>query len=106
MAEYIKRIDLGDGDWADVTTRPTHNRVNRLYRAWMGGSDDRAGYLDLMGEVILSLTVAWSVRGESGSEEPLTKEGLGNVPFEKVRDLFAAVKEQSTAALAAADPKP
>lgn len=90
-----RRVELGDGDWIDITTRPTHARVNRLYKAWERNKLDAAAYLDVQAEVILALATGWSCKAEDGHEAALTAEGLASVPFDKTMTAFNAAKDVS-----------
>jgi hypothetical protein len=90
--QKINRVDLGDGDWIDITTKPNHSRVNRLYVAWQRNKEDTSAYLDVMAEVILSVGVEWGVKADDGHEAPLTAEGIGSVDFAKVMAAFEACK--------------
>ena len=90
MTETTKRVDLSDGDWADIALRPTHKQVAAVYAAYQTKKDEPAAYLDLMADVILGLTVAWSVRAEDGTVLALDREGIDAAPFDKSRTVFEA----------------
>lgn len=84
------RIDLGDGDWAEVAERPTHGQINQLYKAYVASQKDPALYIDLMSAAILALTTSWSIRLPSGDNAPLSAEGVAATPWDKLKPVFEA----------------
>lgn len=100
----IERIELGDGDWIEITHRPTHGRVNAWYQATRRELEDPSLYLELIQETIWACGVNWSVRGEDGHEIPWAHDSIGEAPFPLVMKAFRLCKPALDDIKAALDP--
>ena len=84
----MKRIDLGSGDWVDLSERPTHDQYNAIYKAFVAANGDNALAMDLMATAVTTLTTASSIRGEDGQLlDPRT--AIGSIPENIVMQIAA-----------------
>jgi hypothetical protein len=93
-----KRVDLGDGDWGELSERPTHGQYNAIYKAYVASAGDPALSMDLLAVAVSTLITTSSIRGEDGQQvDP--KTSVDAVPMDKLMALgaegmaiFASVK--------------
>jgi len=81
------RVELEDGQWVDLTTRPTHGQAKRINRAGLSADSDAIHFLDELGK---ALTVAWNITdipfvGEPGPEQDAAWDRMDGRAAEKVQ---------------------
>ena len=90
-SNWIERFDLGEGQWADISTERLHKTVTRVQNAFLrtvraidAGAENVP---DTDAEIILAMVGAWHVV-HNGAALELTAEGIGNAPEDLISALF------------------
>lgn len=60
------RIDLGDGDWAELNEKPKHKEFTAVAKAFFAAQNDPSLTFDLAAIAAQQLTIRSSVRGDDG----------------------------------------
>jgi hypothetical protein len=85
----IERLELPDGQWADIEHRPTHGTIRKI-----GKETDRLGRSDpLAGEDVIvgNLVREWYVKDGDGSEVALDKRDTWDrIP----QDTFSLISDE------------
>jgi hypothetical protein len=95
----VERLDLPDGQWADIERRPTHGTMRRISKdtGRLGRTDPLAGE-DV---IVANLVTDWLVRDSEGSEVPLAKrEAWDRIP----QETFSLVSDECLSIVEAAYP--
>lgn len=87
----VERIDLSGGQWVKAHTRPTVNQMDALDRATKANSMRGQSSLETLKDIVLILCTEWQVRGEDGANLPLSKDGIGDAPWDTVQELSDAL---------------
>lgn len=79
-----ERIELRDGQWADIRTSPTASQNHAISRIAIGmdASDPNAQWVDLAWECGRQLLQAWHVTGDNG--QPLSIADWDDAPADIV----------------------
>jgi hypothetical protein len=84
----VERLELPDGQWADIERRPTHGTIRRI-----GKETDRLGRTDpLAGEdvIIGNLVKDWHIMDEKGDSVPFKREDFDRIP----QDVFSQISDE------------
>lgn len=75
------RVELRDGQWADLRERIRHDAHKRIKVAIRKATDDDAAAVDLDDVVIREFVVAWDIRDLDGQPIPVTDaDALDRLP--------------------------
>lgn len=77
------RVDLPDGQWAELRERPTVNQLNLVRRAMLRISADPGAGADVALAYVEAYVSAWSIRNPQG--QAVTLEQAGDAPDELVQ---------------------
>jgi methyl coenzyme M reductase gamma subunit len=81
------RLDLPDGEWADMRTVLTHGQANGLRRAFLRVSQDVTTEPEFNTAVVTAYVEAWSVRGVDGA--PLAPSQIDDAPEPVIEAIVA-----------------
>ena len=84
----VERLELPDGQWADIEYRPTHGVIRKI-----GKDTDRVSRNDpLAGEDVLisNLVKDWHVVDEKGESVALKREDYDRIP----QDVFSLITDE------------
>lgn len=86
-----ERLELPDGQWAEISTARLHKTVVRVQNALMRtvrtmGTED---VFDSDAEIILAMVTNWHVlSSENGQALPLDVTGIGNAPESVIAAIY------------------
>jgi hypothetical protein len=99
------RIDLPDGQWADIADLVTHGREKAIARAGLAAREDITKAADIPTAIVSAFLLAWLVRGEDGQDLPITLEGIDGAPDELVLPVLNAIRDLRNKGNPAPNPK-
>jgi hypothetical protein len=81
------RIELRDGQWADVRERVSHGSAKRIMRSAEGD------IYDFQTELTRAYATAWNILDEDGAAIPIdAPDAVDRMPHDIVRALFKAIR--------------
>ena len=81
------RLDLPDGQWADLREWLTHGERKAVQRAFFAASKDVEASPDMDTALVRAYLVDWKVNGRDGHELPVT--AIDDAPSEVVSQIAA-----------------
>lgn len=89
----VERITLPNGQWADLTKRPSHGATKRIRRAFGRTADEDLANrtdatVDLETEIVGAMLVAWNVTDAAGVALEPTDEGILGAPGDVIDELY------------------
>jgi len=79
-----ERLELPDGQWADIRTSPNHAQYRAVIAAMEDAGTGRATMIEWASTVGRQMTAAWLVRDEQGKTLELDDEGWDAAPADIV----------------------
>lgn len=86
------RIDLGDGQWADLRPWLTHGEKKRVQRAWLAVANDLENSPDVDTALVAAYVEAWHVIGRDG--QPVPVERIEDAPADALDRLVPILSEK------------
>lgn len=88
----MSRIDLPDGQWAQLRERPTHAQLNVLRRALLRAGDEAEAGADVALAYVSAYVEAWEVKDLAGNQVPL--DTAATAPDDIVSAIAGECKER------------
>jgi len=83
------RLELRDGQWAELHERLTHAEDKALKKLRIQGQDDRTLYFDWQTEIVRTFTKRWHVLDREGQSIPLEDpDAIERAPSDILEALF------------------
>ena len=88
----MSRIDLRDGQWAELRSHITHGQDKAIRRRIVAGNSDPAQAFDLETEVVRAFVADWYVKDDVGAAIVLSDtDAVERAPSDVIDDLFNAI---------------
>jgi hypothetical protein len=85
------RVELPEGQWADIADVVTHGREKAITKAGLAAREDITKAADIPTAIISAFLIAWHVRGEDGQDLPVTD--IDSAPDELLVPVLTAIRD-------------
>ena len=89
-----KRLELPDGQWAEIRTKPNHGQNLRISIATERATTGRGSFSEWASTVGRQMTETWFVRNEQGETITLSDAGWESAPGEIIDAICTQAQEQ------------
>lgn len=87
------RLDLGEGQWADISSRLTFGQIAGIRTAALASLDEPMTHPSMQRAYVTGMVTGWSIRDFDGAEIAFAPDNLDRLPAKLADRIYAKCLE-------------